>query len=62
MAAHRELYQMFGSGARPRWAGHTQRMIKGEIVKKIIHSKPEGRRIIGRPKNRWLEYYTKVRN
>ena len=41
--------------SRLRWIGRIQRMEENEIVKRIMESKPEGRRKIGRPKNRLMD-------
>ena len=37
------------------WTGHVVRMDRGRAVKEIIESKPEARRILGRPRFRWLQ-------
>jgi hypothetical protein len=41
--------------ARLRWLGHVERMSEDRVIKKRYMSKPEGRRIVGRPKMRWLD-------
>jgi hypothetical protein len=37
------------------WVGHVVRMDHGRVVKRIFESKREGRRIMGRPRLRWLD-------
>jgi hypothetical protein len=36
-----------------RWAGHVARMGEGRGVYRILVVKPEGRRLLGRPRRRW---------
>ena len=38
---------------RMRWAGHVTRMEKGRGVHKVLVTKPEGKRPLGRPRRRW---------
>jgi hypothetical protein len=38
---------------RPAWAGHLIRMSNERTLKKILNTKPEGTRSVGRPKLRW---------
>ena len=40
---------------RRNWLSHLQRMPQNLIPLKSYHCRPEGRRIIGRPKKRWRE-------
>ena len=40
---------------RLRWLGHVQRMEDGRVPKKILKTKPEGKRNAGRPKSRWYD-------
>jgi hypothetical protein len=40
---------------RLRWLGHIERMREDRVIKELCMSKPEGRRIVGRPKMRWLD-------
>ena len=41
---------------RMRWAGHVLRMEDIRNPKRIFKYKPEGKRAIGRPKRRWIDY------
>jgi hypothetical protein len=41
---------------RLEWLGHIIRMDGARMAKKVFVSKLEGRRDIGRPKLRWLDY------
>ena len=58
-----ELMQLYGQPDivrttkvnRLRWLGHVQRMDDDRIPKKILKSKPEGKRSAGRPKSRWCD-------
>jgi hypothetical protein len=36
-----------------RWAGHVGRMGEGRNVYRVLMGKPEGRRPLGRPRDRW---------
>ena len=38
---------------RMRWAGHVARMEEGRGVHKVLVWKPEGKRLLGRPRRRW---------
>ena len=38
---------------RMRWAGHVARMEEGRGVCKVLVGKPEGKRLLGRPRRRW---------
>ena len=38
---------------RMRWAGHVERMGEGTVVHRVLVSKPEGKRPLGRPRRRW---------
>jgi hypothetical protein len=38
---------------RMRWAGRVERMGEGRGVHRVLVEKPEGRRILGRPRRRW---------
>jgi hypothetical protein len=43
---------------RMRWAGHVSRMGRGDVYR-VLMGKPEGKRLLGRPRHRW-EYNIKV--
>jgi hypothetical protein len=36
-----------------RWAGHVERMGVERNVYKVLVGKPEGKRLLGRPRRRW---------
>jgi hypothetical protein len=38
---------------RMRWAGHVARMGKDRGVYRLLVEKPEGRKLLGRPRRRW---------
>ena len=38
---------------RMRWAGHVARMGEGRGVHRVLVGKPEGKRLLGRPRRRW---------
>jgi len=38
---------------RMRWAGHVARMGEGRVVHRVLVGKPEEKRPLGRPRNRW---------
>ena len=38
---------------RMRWAGHVSRMGDGRGVHRVLIGKPEGKRLLGRPRPRW---------
>ena len=40
---------------RMRWVGHVVRMGEEKEVYRVLLGKPEGRRPMGRPRNRWLD-------
>ena len=40
---------------RLRWAGHLARMDQDRAPSKLFRNDPEGRRGVGRPKNRWID-------
>jgi hypothetical protein len=39
--------------SRLRWAGHVARMGEGRGVYRVLVGKPEGKRLLGRPRRRW---------
>ena len=41
---------------RMRWAGHVARMGEERGVYRVLVGKPEGRRPLGRPRRRWVDY------
>jgi hypothetical protein len=40
---------------RMRWAGHVARMVEKRNAYRILVGKPEGKRLLGRPRRRWLD-------
>jgi len=36
-----------------RWAGHVARICERRSVYRVLVRKPEGKRILGRPRRRW---------
>ena len=38
---------------RMRWAGHVARMGEGRGVHRVLVRRPEGKRLLGRPRRRW---------
>jgi hypothetical protein len=38
---------------RLRWAGHVAHMGEGRGVYRVLVGKPEGKRLLGRPRHRW---------
>ena len=36
-----------------RWAGHVARMREDRSVHRVLVGKPEGKRLLGRPRRRW---------
>jgi len=38
-----------------RWAGHVARMGEEMGVYRVLLGKPEGRRLLGRPRRRWVD-------
>jgi hypothetical protein len=41
---------------RMRWAGHIARMGENRNAYRLLVGKPEGKRPLGRPRRRWLDY------
>jgi len=40
---------------RMRWAGHVARMGEERGVHRVLDGKPEGKRLMGRPRRRWVD-------
>jgi len=40
---------------RMRWAGHVARMGEESGVYRVLVGKPEGKRLLGRPRRRWVD-------
>jgi len=40
---------------RMKWEGHVARMGDGRVVHKVLVGKPEGKRLLGRPRRRWKD-------
>ena len=40
---------------RVRWVGHVARMCEEWGVYRVLVGKPEGRRLLGRPRRRWVD-------
>jgi hypothetical protein len=38
---------------RMRWVGHVARMGEGRGVSRVLVGRPEGKRLLGRPRRRW---------
>jgi hypothetical protein len=59
-----ELHNLYSSpniirmikSRRMRWAEHVARMGENRNAYRILVGKPEGRRPLGRPKRRWVDY------
>ena len=45
---------------RLRLTGHVPRMEKGRSAFKILTGKPTGKRPLGRPRRRWVDYFLKI--
>ena len=41
---------------RMRWAGHVARMEEERGAYRVLVGKPEGKRPLGRPRRRWVDY------
>jgi hypothetical protein len=40
---------------RMRWAGHVARMGEKRNAYRLLLGKPEGKRLLGRPRRRWVD-------
>jgi hypothetical protein len=57
-----ELHNLYSSPSiiriiksrRMRWAGHVVRMGEKRNVYRLLVGKPEGKRLLGRPRRRWI--------
>jgi hypothetical protein len=62
-----ELHDLYSSQSiiriikvrRMRWAGHVARMGEKRNVHKLLVGKPEGKRLLGRPKRSWVDSINK---
>jgi len=60
---HWELNDLYSSlnivraikSRRMRWAGHVARVGEERGVYKVLVGRPEGRRLLGRPRHRWVD-------
>ncbi|PNF18568.1 hypothetical protein B7P43_G08474 [Cryptotermes secundus] len=50
------LLSIFERVKRLEWAGHIIRASENRTIKKMLNTKPEGNRRVGRPRLRWEEY------
>jgi hypothetical protein len=58
-----ELHNLYSSPSiiiiikskRMRWAGHVARMREKRNVYRLLVGKPEGKRLLGRPRRRWID-------
>jgi hypothetical protein len=53
-----ELHNLYSSPSiirRMRWAGHVTRMGEKRNPYVIFVGKPEGKRLLGRPRHKWLD-------
>ena len=42
---------------RLRWPGHVARMVEGRSAFKIVTGEPTGKRLLGRPRHRWVDNF-----
>jgi hypothetical protein len=42
--------------SRMRWAGHVARTWVNRNAYRILVGKPEGKRLLGKPRRRWVDY------
>ena len=45
----------FIKAQRIKWLGHIQRMDQARPTRKLLHWRPMGNRLVGRPRQRWQE-------
>ena len=38
-----------------RWAGHVARMGEERVLYRVLLGKPEGKKLLGRPRRRWVD-------
>jgi hypothetical protein len=58
-----ELHNLYSSpniirmikSRRMRWAGHVTRMGRKRNAYRLLVEKPEGKRLLGRPRHRWVD-------
>jgi len=50
----------FIKSVRIAWLGHVMRMDEKRTPKRVLEWKPIGRRIIGRPRKRWIGTLKKI--
>jgi hypothetical protein len=58
-----ELHDLYSSPSiiriiksrRMRWAGHVARMREKMYAYRLLVGKPEGKRLLGRPRRRWVD-------
>jgi hypothetical protein len=56
-----ELHSLYSSpnivrvikSRRMRWTGHVAHMGEGRIIYRVLVGRPEGKRLLGRPRSRW---------
>jgi hypothetical protein len=61
---NKELHDLYSSPSiiriiksrRMRWAGHVAQMGEKRNAYRLLVGKPEGRRPLGRPRRRWVDY------
>jgi hypothetical protein len=65
---HNEELHMYSSlnivrvikSRRMRWVGHVARMGEERAVCRVLVGKPEGKRLMGRPRRRWVDIRMEV--
>jgi len=56
MRLDKELNDLYCSPNTMRWVGHAARMGKRRGAYRVLVGKPEGKRPLGRPRNRWEDH------